>query len=288
MTFRRTSSGINNYRKFFSTEIIIFIEGKTNKNRCFDREYYETIFTKHIKIERLKIKPVGNKKDVLGYFDDIKEKNLQNTLALVDKDLDGIIRNPIPDHRLIQTYGYSWENEFWNINTINKVSEAIMLDHDEHINRAIKNRTLKKIKLISALDNACQLHNCALIKKNNASAGISFQLNKNSLITTNELGRHIRNYRMKKIQMCQTTKDIINISLRLPAEAIVQGHIWEHMSITLLSDLYKKAYGNSTLPRESIKNIAFTQFKRASIDIIPKEIIQHYTTLIQRALTPPT
>ncbi|MDM7240184.1 DUF4435 domain-containing protein, partial [Klebsiella grimontii] len=61
------------------------------------------------------IKVVGSCNDVLHTYKKILDSNITNTICFIDRDYSGITFNYISDYRLIRTYGYSWENDFWSI-----------------------------------------------------------------------------------------------------------------------------------------------------------------------------
>jgi len=43
MTFTRTSSGLGNYPAFFKSELVVYVEGKSDGKDTFDEIYYENL-----------------------------------------------------------------------------------------------------------------------------------------------------------------------------------------------------------------------------------------------------
>ncbi|MFZ2727118.1 MAG: DUF4435 domain-containing protein [Methylococcaceae bacterium] len=288
MTFTRTTSGLRNSPEFFECDLIVYTEGKNDCNNTFDEKYYSALIKEITGKKSIKIKPVGNNIAAMDYFEKIKMLDTNNSIVIIDKDLINI-SSPLIEHKnLFITYGYSWENDFWTLELCQSIISNLTineadLDEVRHSWRV----TFKSIAKICSLDAVFQKNGEALIPKRKDSCGLKLSLKKYNFIQPDEFKRHAKKYREKDFKNCPISNEILRIaSHQLPCK-IVQGHLWEHTAITIISTYYKKTYKreskkNTTAPIDIIKNIAFSAFISNPLKYISIDCQNHFRTQFSR------
>jgi len=279
MTFTRSRSGLANYPKFFNSELIVYIEGKCDSETTYDSIYYDNLIKKLTNYQNIKVKPVGDKKSVLDYLDQIKNIDNNNSIVIVDKDLTGISSSLIKHNKFFVTHGYSWENDFWTSNLCKDVINQITIgdiNAKQSVEKSFRS-TQKWMGKISAFDVACQINGKALFPKNGSSCGINLTNSKGfSLISTQEFRRFKDRCFSAKAKECQVSNEIIKVAMRQPPYKVIQGHLWEHISIHIIGREYKRVVNSKTYQIEMIKNIAFSLFSKNPLKYISPECLEHF------------
>jgi hypothetical protein len=120
-TFTRTVSGLLNFRRFIKSSYVIFCEGGSRNIPVIDaltgdanlaaedRTFWEALF-RAIGFQDIHLKPLGSARHVLDVADFIIANDIPGNLAVLDRDFPGKKRL-ILDHRVLYSYGYSWEND---------------------------------------------------------------------------------------------------------------------------------------------------------------------------------
>ncbi|WP_158613520.1 DUF4435 domain-containing protein [Aquitalea sp. FJL05] len=291
MTFMRTISGIKNFNKFHKVDWIFYIEGKRfSEKETYDEIFYQATLSEIIKDRKFKIKVVGSRSEVLDYHAKIAIEGIENSIAIVDNDLAGINHSLIAHNKLITTYGYSWENDFWSeklcsevamklipqsgfINNLNSSGENII----QHTYRIASNRAAK----LSVLDSCAHIFGKALLQKNGGSCGISMNNKLPWIISHNEIGRIIRKAKNYNIFDCEVSKATIELALGQINKKIIQGHLWENISITMIATLYKKITNERSAPNELIKSLAFGEFKSNPLKYLDDDFVEHLKSHIE-------
>ncbi|RMR60088.1 DUF4435 domain-containing protein [Pseudomonas cichorii] len=130
MIFKRSASGVSNYKFMHRVDFIVYSEGgnaeilKTDPDKfiySIDSEFWGALFEKSAKSSKIKIKSLGAKNNVLPYAKDIFSGTIKNSIVVLDKDHDEhkgvMIEHPL----VIYTNGYSWENDAWSSAPLIKV-----------------------------------------------------------------------------------------------------------------------------------------------------------------------
>ena len=95
MSFTRSASGIKNYSKFYGKYFMFYIEGKkASASKTRDELFYEKLLETVLGHQSFKIKTVGNKIDVLDYWEKIRQQN--STLTASSNVETGRISNTSP------------------------------------------------------------------------------------------------------------------------------------------------------------------------------------------------
>lgn len=278
--FSRTTGGINSQGKFYRSELVVYIEGKNKQPAgvVYDEHYYKSIFNCLMKGANIKIKVLGSCLDVLDMYYKVLDGGIKNTLSIIDRDYDGIVFTKIKDKRLMYTYGYSWENDFWTKELCLKVISLLVpnpveafLEFTKKISLAEKRLSAAHRANISFIYNGGNLF---LLGKKGGDNGISINDSGKTLITRKEMSKFI-----VLIKNSPYRKDIIRYMRHIKSVPcrLIQGHYWEYVITNLISALSKKYSISRTSAQYSIiKNIAFTQFSSDAAACLSKEAIDHY------------
>lgn len=287
MKFTRSSAGIKNYPKFYGKSLVFYIEGKqASLAKTRDEIFYESLLTEVLGHNSFKIKVVGNKKDVLDYWEKLRKEQSKDGVAVVDKDLDGISTSTLKVRNLIYTLGYSWENDFWRDEILQEVIGNLTLSNPAAAKEIIGRKTLmaRRLSKIAALDIGAQLNETALIKKNGKSCGIGFDDRHRSLVPKSEFKRIKQDFEAKGLKACSITWNLVSAAIKAPSENSIQGHLWENACVHLICSIYKKYTGAKAAPHELILNVATSIFKSSPQICVSASVKTHFKTSINLAL----
>lgn len=119
MSFRRSDAGVSNYKHFLKVDYIAYVEGKT------DLQYWESLFA----IFRPQLRVRFEKKDGIENLSDIVDGvlrgDIQNVFVCRDADYRPLIGGDQTHPRLLRTYGYSYENDFFTEDAAAAVARLI-------------------------------------------------------------------------------------------------------------------------------------------------------------------
>jgi len=130
MTFRRTTSGLNNSYLFFGVDAVVYLEGGDSitkqdvENGIFsastdDIRYWQILFGFYKPEKSYQFCSVGSKETVKSIADEIIQGRVQNVIVAMDRDFDNLNNRTLSHDNIIYTFGYSWENDAWT-------SEAVL------------------------------------------------------------------------------------------------------------------------------------------------------------------
>jgi Protein of unknown function (DUF4435) len=124
MTFRRSTSGLNNLCLFYRVDAVVYLEGGNSltreevENGVFsastdDIRYWQALFGFYRPDKNFKFCSVGSKETAKSIAEDIVQGRVHNIIVAMDRDFDGINGRMISNTNVIYTFGYSWENDAW-------------------------------------------------------------------------------------------------------------------------------------------------------------------------------
>ena len=90
------------------------------------------------------------------------------------------------------------------------------------------------------------------------------------------------NYNRNKNFNCQISTSILGVAINQPPYKIVQGHLWEHIAITIISTYYKNSTKHKSSPSDLIKNLAFSAFIKNPFDYMDSDFQKHYKQQFSR------
>lgn len=280
MTFTRSSAGISNYNAFLKCDLIFYVEGKKDATNTYDEMYYQNLLESLMPAKKIKIKVIGDKKTALTYLKSLELEESDNGVVIVDKDLEGITSSFVKNKnkKLLITYGYSWENDFWTSDLCNEVVSLLTMHNTNAKNDVTKSydSTLKSAAKISSFDAAAQINGVALLpKKESRNFGINLSCKALDIIEKNELKRYSKKYRSENLN-CPISKEILKISLKEKPHKIIQGHIFEYIVVRIISHYGKKYSKCNSIENTMIKTLAFSIFIKDPLQYISTECLLHF------------
>lgn len=297
MTFTRTKSGLKNYKKFYNVEAIIYIEGRMKNSpdgspveddKAFDTLFYKALFSLLSPFKSVRFKIVGNKTNVLDYHDKIETNNTPYSYVIVDRDYDGILASAISKNKLIHTYGYSWENDFWSDRLCFEVLNTISLNphHGQEIFSQKSFRAIKRLKVINKMNIIGRYFGLELfpISVKGGVRGFEFNVTNSFPLRFSEVKKIIAKF--DRCFMSDANYQILQKNCDLDGCRLIQGHFYEYFVLHLLSHSYKLSSGikHNSIEASLIKNIAFNNFKLKPNFYLNPQALQHYTQQFQRVL----
>lgn len=280
MIFTRTPSGLKNFGRFFGANLTVYVEGRIecdeaieDANRA-DTKFYLALCSLYFAGKKVKVKLTGNKKNALNYHQKILEQNIPDSLVIVDRDYDGLFFYRFKSPRLILTCGYSWENDFWTdrliLNTIRIATAVDQLDIDSDVLRRLSRRLGK----LSAINAVAHCDGKSLFEAKGNSKGINIAPSAYFPLSKDEFSRLAR--KVKKIIFCEAMKRAYEEASCLSCEKIIQGHLWEHASLLVISDFYAKSTAISLKNNKIFVNIALSSFSENPADFLTEDTLEYY------------
>lgn len=154
--FIRSASGLNNQHLFFNVDFVLYTEGGSvsyNIDDVLDGKFseltddivfWDNLFDQVNSDIKVKCKSVGSKENVKHIAEKIIEENLSSVIAAMDSEHDHILNLRLTHKNILYTYGYSWENDVWDLSVVKDIIfqiSAIQIndnDIDENFSRLIQ------------------------------------------------------------------------------------------------------------------------------------------------------
>ena len=284
MTFKRSTHGVANYRLFFNSDIIIYTEGRLITETpiedfgAYDHKYYIALikaFTPHTKV---KLKLVGGKTNALDYHNSILNNSIAGSYVLIDRDYDGLLTTRLPSQKLLTTYGYSWENDFWTDTLCLKTLSSLTIE-DEAAEKSFNtklSRAVSRLKKLGCLSVCAHINGTTIFSSNGHSKGINLLTSKPFPIARSEFSRILKSVHAKGNNYCPCTLTTYSIARTMSKETIIQGHLLEHVVLNLIGHEYKTATREKTCNQVMTKNIAFSHFISDPKSYLTPEANAHY------------
>lgn len=295
MTFMRSNSGIQNYALFKGASCTIYIEGRVAKGKSasaststYDELFYQGLLNSIDLNIKFAIKVVGSKKDVFAYANRIYSDSISNAFVIVDSDCEGLTSSILFNEKVIRTFGYSWENDFWTRKLCFQILKDLAIiagNSGRNIFYQKYRKMAYRLRRISELDLLMKIHGIKYIPSNDRSVGLNFDLLHSFAVRAKDLPqqKHLDLEKRKKMGSCQVIKGIRNRSKNSSFDKIIRGHLWEHACIQLISHSYKVQSGEKSMPNSVVKNIGFSRFSKDPKAYLDKKAYSHYLTSIKKA-----
>ncbi len=295
MTFTRTSSGLRNYNSFYGSDIIVYIEGRMenkegveiiSNNTISDVVFYNSLFKTLSPYDKIKIKIVGCKRNVLDYHDKIVNEDIDGSYAVIDRDYDGILFSRIASDKLIITHGYSWENDFWSSKLCSEIIKEISLD-EEKANEIMErkyNRSIRRLCVINRANIISQyfLSSIFPISKKGGSNGFKYDVSSKFPLSVQEVRRLLEKL-PAEIKYDVNIKKLIDAT-KVSFTNLIQGHFYEFMTIQILLYAYKTSSGidNNIADYSIIKSMALNKFKLKPDYFLENATLEYYERVFNR------
>jgi hypothetical protein len=100
MTFTRTSRGLSNQYLFWGVDTIVFVEGGEDTlsinqvisglsgSQSTDILFWQGLFLKYLTSKKFKFLPVGSKRTIIYFANEIKAGNITHVCVAMDRDHD--------------------------------------------------------------------------------------------------------------------------------------------------------------------------------------------------------
>ncbi|WP_374497172.1 DUF4435 domain-containing protein [Vogesella indigofera] len=243
----------------------------------FDEFFYSNLLQSINKNLSFKIKQIGNKNDVLNKLVDINENKIDSAFVIIDRDYEGLTCTIPFQNRIIRTYGYSWENDFWTeelcYDVINQMSP--LKSAGDNFKEKIKRSKYRAAK-IGLLDAAGQTAGFPFIPKNKKTYGFSIHPKNSFPISKQEVIRILKLAKEKNFLSCPIFKSVITEGKKSPSERLIQGHAWEYIVTVIISHHYKINTGAKSCPNDIIKNTAMSLWKTNPSRYLSQACITHF------------
>jgi hypothetical protein len=136
MIFSRTSSGLRNMHKFLGVDAVVFVEGGVSlsfedvlngqfNDSSVDVGFWRNIFGLFSDKKKYQFRAVGSKANLMKLAERKIDENIETYFIAMDKDHDFIKEEMLNSPGIFYTYGYSWENDIWNLHTCSDVFYGI-------------------------------------------------------------------------------------------------------------------------------------------------------------------
>lgn len=124
--FERSRSGQQNRASFFEVDAICYVEGGGGEGEhAPDVTFWTAVFSVKCPGKKIRCIAKGGKPVLQALAAKIVEDNLSNTFVAIDADYDYLQEKIIDDHRIIYTWGYSWENDVYNLDNMKLAYSAL-------------------------------------------------------------------------------------------------------------------------------------------------------------------
>ena len=83
---------------------------------------------------------------------------------------------------------------------------------------------------------------------------------------------------------CQIARLVLTNAASLPANRLVQGHLWANMVCGLLTRLYKDQTADTAPSKRMLRNLALSYMSMNTRKVLGAKAVAHYKTSIKAAL----
>lgn len=288
MTFTRTNLGLSNLYLFFKVDAVVFVEGGQSISRddvekgnytssSSDIRFWQALFNIYRPKETYQFRAIGSKENVKSIANKINNGELTHVIATMDRDLDHINNRIIVSKNVIYTYGYSWENDCWCLNTIllaycslsgcckNQLKEQRLF-----LEKSLKDFS-ESLRRMVYIDMILSQHNSSLFDRDKHLRYISEDTNGCPKINITELKKSIgivRNNHPRPItKKTNFNLDVINDCF---------GHLFADFSYKLLTYLLRLNRNLPKIPKEYATGAVVQEFIQLFKKIEPNNLRAHY------------
>ncbi|MCJ8558731.1 DUF4435 domain-containing protein [Klebsiella quasipneumoniae] len=277
--FTRTTGGLTAQSYFYGSEYMVYIEGKDkeSKGTTYDEKYYNAILSYLLPGKKVTIKVVGSCHDVLHIYRQILNSNISNTICFIERDYSGVTFNHISDYRLIRTYGYSWENDFWSTELCYFMINSLTNHNPNALNEfATKLKFgVSRLAFLHKINVACTFLNFNILALGcKGQDGIIYDSESLFLVSNSEIKRIV--LPLKKHPEIKELRFFYKQIEALP-ERLIQGHYFEYIMLRAIKDVSKKYSPEKIAASEKIiKIISFSQFMIRPSNFLPPAVLDYY------------
>lgn len=139
MRLSRTDAGLSNMALFLDVDFIVYTEGgreslsiESVENGEFNKSatdigYWSGVFFKYGFNKKVQFRAVGSRASLDFIAEKVCDGVLSNVIVVKDRDLDPYLGKGYSSPLVIQSYGYSWENDVWGL----EITLRILSDYNK-------------------------------------------------------------------------------------------------------------------------------------------------------------
>lgn len=284
MAFTRTTSGLNNQHLFHNVDYVVFVEGGQSFTKIqidqgqynevsIDTIFWSKVFEKYKSDVNVKFKAVGSKSVILKIAEDIVLNNLTTIYVAMDQEFDVILSKMYKHNRILYTFGYSWENDVWNEDVINKIMSTITAQEiDFSLIANPFQKFLAKIKFPVYADGYQFSKNSSFFPRpSNHLRIIDCNSNNIPCVKNDEVTILINNSGLNKSNVYS-----FGSRKKIAPKQYCYGHLYGDFCKLLINHLLKTRYKLNSLGDEIIRRMAINYFS----DYLTVDIDTHYSELM--------
>lgn len=287
MIFRRTAAGLSNQYLFLGVDTVVFVEGGRSYSKeevyldhfnssSIDIKFWQGIFKYYSTGKKYEFRAIGSKSTLLEIAKDISSGVVKNVFVAMDRDHDKLNKRLINADGIFYTYGYSWENDVWHPDVIQKEYLSLCVDNVSAIKKEIRN-------FISAFEKdiyssvCCDIHLSTLnssffLREVNAARFIKIKDNKEPCLNTTYINSLFQKAKINKSKMTRYGKRIkANISRDC------YGHLWAEFCYRLIDFLLSKKNELPRIAKHYVNFFAINEFFNLFSSEQFKMLHKHYS-----------
>lgn len=270
MIFRRTANGISNQHKFVNVDAIVFVEGGESYSKAevydgkfdisIDIQFWRGLFYIYGEGKRLQFRAIGSKATLMSIAEDIEAGKINNTYIAIDRDFDSINGKLIENKNVFYTYGYSWENDVWQLEIINDVFNTIAIYNDMILDIKDKMSTIyhkffKEIKLAVYADAFLSKNGIGFFPRPGHLRCLNVEHRAEPCVNTSTVDQLLLNYNLSK-------KEINNfgITYEINPQCDCYGHLFSDFCYFMITHFLRKICKLASNPKHYILSIGIDKF----------------------------
>ncbi len=289
MIFRRTRSGLSNFRLFVGSDAVVFLEGGVSFSReeiekgffastSEDIRFWQSLFEIYLPNKNLQFRSIGSKETIKSIALDIETGDVTNVVVAMDRDFDHLLNRKIASKNVLYTYGYSWENDVWNESTL-LAAFCSLIGHskadaaDEHnIIKAYLNKFYCKLNRAVKIDALLIQNNDSLFIRSNANFYIAIERNGAPSINCSQLRKSLSDARTRN------HRPVVNeFGYETNAFNDCFGHLLASYFYRVLAYLIEKIHKQPKLPKSYANSTAVLMFANLLKSGSFPDISKHYS-----------
>ena len=251
-----------------------------------DERFYGGLLAALVPSKKFLVKCVGNKDAALAYAAQISRNDLNDTFVIVDRDYSGMTHTALMSPCVVETFGYSWENDIWTFDLCSALLAQLYVAPSSIASMQFR-QLKKRLRLLSAMDCAMKLSNAALLKKSSSFGGIGFRFSDEYLVGVSDFRRLLSVFKASPAYHCSLSRDLVRVANKLPAEKVIQGHLWSNGIRGWIAHLYKAATKDTAPSKLVLLSLAISAFQADVRSIFEPTTLAHYQAQLRTVLSNP-
>ena len=266
MTFSRTPAGLSNTHLFYGVDIVVFTEGSEQINEedigSHDYFFWGRLFKFFLPELNVKVRCMGSKGSLQQIASDIIDDAAKNIVIAFDRDYDFEIGRQKKHPLIIYTFGYSWENDIWNLHTVFNIIKkhipipAVPKHVIENINNAYCGFMAKSRRVAVANLTAKIVSDDCVVPTNSCKALVKKD-SKNIMPYFDNI--RFRNF-LRQFNNKKNKKYYLDKKYFLYPKHHVVGHLLAHFSYNLVLSSFKSLGKRSKIDPDSLNAVAIDIF----------------------------